>query len=183
MDKSNILSMKLEKSKKSQITKIDYFVPELNRNRTDEIEEQPHADLLDALKALNPFLAAIFHVPEEAKEFYEVTGYKYAGEKVILTGKISTDDGGTIGVATPAIDLENENYGFEDELSEILSTLGLEVYLFLSGKKTGVRQMTIDDSIKDNENDILSQGPENEENEIDEKAENEDFEFPDTDKE
>jgi tRNA U34 5-carboxymethylaminomethyl modifying enzyme MnmG/GidA len=147
MNAENITGFKLEKTKNSQTIKIDYFVPELNRSRTDVIEDQPHIDLLNALKGLNHYLADIFHADKEYAGIYEITGFKYNGDKIILTGKLTTDNGGVIGISSPSIDTDGDSYRFEEELAQKLSTLSLEVHHFLTGKKTGVKQLTIDDQV------------------------------------
>ncbi len=151
MNAENITGFKLEKTKTSQTSKIDYFVPELNRNRQDIIEEQPHVDLINALKGLNSYLANIFHADKEYAGIYEITGYRYNGDKIILTGKITTDTGSIVGIATPGIDTDGDSYGFEEELSKDIATLSLEVHDFLIGKKTGVKQLTIYDQPPDEE--------------------------------
>lgn len=155
MTKDNILSFKVEKSKKSQVTHIGYFVPDINRNRTDMIEEQPHIDLLDALKKLSPFLAHVFHAPPEAEVFYEATGFKYNGDKIIITGKVVTEDGGTIGISSPGINMDENTYRWEEDLYDAVNDLTEEVYQFLIGKKVGVKQLSIEDEIEKNESDNI----------------------------
>ena len=151
MNSENITGFKLEKSKSSQTTKIDYFVPELNRSRTDVIEDQPHIDLLNALKELHSYLADVFHADKEYAEIYEITGFRYNGDKVILTGKITTDNGSVVGISSPSIDTDGDSYGFEEELAEKLAVLVTEAHQFLTGKKTGVKQLTIEDQPLENE--------------------------------
>lgn len=154
MDKNNILSMKLDRSKKDQTITISYFVPELNRNRQEEITEQPHQDFLTALMDLSIFIADVFYASEDKKNLYSATGFKYTSDdKVILTGKMSTASGNVIGIATPSIDTSDDVYGFEDELAEVLSTMVVETHQLLTGKKVGVKQLTIDDAIEQNKED------------------------------
>ncbi len=154
MDSTNILSCKLEKTKTSQTITVSYFVPEINRNRTEEITEQPHQDFLAALLNLSPFIADVFYASEDKKPLYSATGFKYSSnDKIILTGKVATESGSVIGIATPAINTEEDTYGFEEDLAEAVSTMVLETHAILTGKKVGVKQLTIDDGIKQNEDD------------------------------
>ena len=146
MDQSNVLSMKLEKTKKSQSITINYFVSEINRNRSEEVTEQPHKDFLDALNALSPYLARIFHSSEDKEDLFSATGFKYSSnDKIIITGKVATDSGNIVGIASPAINLEDETYGFEEELSEAINIIVGETYQLLIGKKVGAKQLSIDD--------------------------------------
>jgi hypothetical protein len=146
--------MKLEKTKTSQTITVSYFVPEISRNRTEEITEQPHQDFLAALLNLSPFIADVFYASEDKKPLYSATGFKYSSnDKIILTGKVATESGSIIGIATPAINTEEDTYGFEEDLAEAVSTMVLETHALLTGKKVGVKQLTIDDGIKQNEDD------------------------------
>jgi len=146
--------MKFAKDKTSQTITVSYFVPEINRNRTEEITEQPHQDFLTALLNLSPFIADVFYASEDKKPLYSATGFKYSSnDKVILTGKVATESGSIVGIATPAINTDEDTYGFEEELAEAISIMVLETHALLTGKKVGVKQLTIDDSIKSNEND------------------------------
>jgi hypothetical protein len=143
MEQGNILSMKVSKTDKKITITVDYFVPEINRNRTEEISEIPHQDFNAALLSLSPFLCNVFHSDDEG---YVATGFKYTtNDKVIITGKVSTASGQIVGIATPAIDTNDDTYGFEDEFSEALSTLVMETYQLLIGKKVGVKQLSIED--------------------------------------
>lgn len=154
MDSNNVLSMKFSKTKTESIVTVSYFVPEINRNRTEEITEQPHQDFLTALLNLSPFIADVFYASEDKKPLYSATGFKYSSnDKVILTGKVATESGSIVGISTPAINTEEDTYGFEEELSEAVSTMVLETHALLTGKKVGVKQLTIDDGIKSNEED------------------------------
>jgi hypothetical protein len=154
MDQNNILQMKFSKTKIEQLITVSYFVPEINRNRTEEITEQPHQDFLAALLNLSPFIADVFYASEDKKLLYSATGFKYSSnDKVILTGKVATESGSVVGIATPAINTEEDTYGFEEDLAEAVSTMVLETHALLTGKKVGVKQLTIDDGIKQNEDD------------------------------
>jgi hypothetical protein len=180
MDQSNVMSMKLSKSKNEQVITISYFVPELNRNRTEEITEVPHQDFNAALLNLSPFLSSVFHSDDEN---YVATGFKYTSDnKVVITGKLSTVSGSIVGIATPAINTDEDIYGFEEDFSEALSTLVFETHQLLTGKKVGIKQLTIDDAIKDNEGDTNEESTTmNEETILDtfnEPPENDEFTLP-----
>ena len=147
MDQNNVLSMKLSKTNKEITVTVDYFVPETNRNRTEEINEIPHQDFNAALLSLSPYLSKVFHSDSED---YAATGFKYTtNNKVIITGKLVTESGSIVGISTPAIDTDDEVYGFEKEFAEDLSTLVMETLQLLTGKKVGVKQLTIDDQPAD----------------------------------
>ena len=147
MEQGNILAMKVQKTDKKITITIDYFVPEINRNRTEEINEVPHQDFNAALLSLSPFLCNVFHSDDEG---YVATGFKYtSNDKVIITGKVSTASGQIVGIATPAIDTNDDVYGFEDDFSEALATLVMETYQLLIGKKVGIKQLSIDDQPKE----------------------------------
>lgn len=159
MDSENILSMKFTKTKTESLITVSYFVPEINRNRTEEITEQPHQDFFVALTRLNRYLAEVFYASEKKASLYSATGFKYSSnDKVILTGKVATESGSIVGISTPAINIEEDTYGFEEDFAEDVATMVLEAYGLLTGKKVGVKQLTIDDSIKTNEEDEKEQG-------------------------
>lgn len=154
MDSNNILSMKFSKTKTEQLITVSYFVPEINRNRTEEITEQPHQDFLAALLNLNRYIAEVFYASEDKKALYSATGFKYSSnDKVILTGKVATESGSVVGIATPAINTNEDTYGFEEDLSDDIATMVIETHGLLTGKKVGVKQLTIDDSIESNKKD------------------------------
>jgi hypothetical protein len=181
MDSSNVLSCKLEKTKTSQTITVSYFVPEINRNRTEEITEQPHQDFLTALLNLSPFIADVFYASEDKKPLYSATGFKYSSnDKVILTGKVVTESGSIIGIATPAINTNEDVYGFEDDLAEAISTMVLETHGLLTGKKVGVKQLTLDDAVEKQSKDVvIIKKNENEEDNENDPPENDEFTLPD----
>lgn len=154
MDSSNILSCKLDKSKNESKITVSYYVPEINRNRTEEITEPPHQDFLAALLKLSEHLAKVFYATDDKAGLYSATGFKYSSnDKVIITGKVATESGSIVGIATPAINTEEDVYGFEEDLAEDISNMVLETHALLTGKKVGVKQLTIDDSIEANKKD------------------------------
>jgi len=159
MDSNNVLSMKFSKTKTESIITVSYFVPEINRNRTEEITEQPHQDFLAALINLSPFIADVFYASEDKKPLYSATGFKYSSnDKVILTGKVATESGSVVGIATPAINVDEDTYGFEEDMAEAVATMVLETHALLTGKKVGIKQLTIDDSIESNKEDDVKEG-------------------------
>ena len=150
MDQKNILSVKLDRKDKSQTVTINYFYPELQRNRSEEINDVPHPDFMTAIINLSPFLARVFYVNPEAEHNVVATGMKFSKENcVIITGKIATSSGSVVGVASPAINLEELDVydfsGIEHDLEDVVSSLAVESLLLLNGTKLGVRQMTIDE--------------------------------------
>jgi hypothetical protein len=148
MTTDNILSVKVKKGDKSIVTVIGYYYPELKRNRDEEIIDIPHQDFNAALSELTKYISQIYH--SEITECYQATGFKYLHDNiVILTGKMVSDAGTTAGISTPSINLENDSYGFEMDLKEDLNKLCYESLLFLNGSKQGVKQLTIDDAIKE----------------------------------
>ena len=154
MEANNILSMKFEKGKNESKVIISYFVPEIKRNRTDEVTDMPHQDFFGALSQLNDYLAKVFYVEDENKSLFSATGFKFSSEnKVIITGKVVTSSGSIVGIATPSINLDEDVYGFEDHLNEDIEYMVSETYSLLMAKKLGVKQMTIDDAIDQAEKD------------------------------
>jgi len=181
VDQENILSMKFTKTKVEQLITVSYFVPEINRNRTEEITEQPHQDFLAALLNLSPFIANVFYASEDKKLLYSATGFKYSSnDKVILTGKVATESGSVVGIVTPAINVDEDTYGFEEELSEAVATMVLETHALLTGKKVGVKQLTIEDGIKSNEEDEQNYSEEKFKQELNEEDKDENL-LPDND--
>lgn len=183
MDQNNILSMKFNRTKTESVITVSYFVPEINRNRTEEITEQPHQDFFVALTSLNRYLAEVFYASEEKASLYSATGFKYSSnDKVILTGKVATESGSVIGIATPAINVDEDTYGFEDDLSEDISAMVLETHALLTGKKVGVKQLTIDDEIESNndeESPQMNMVEDNEEDKLDDDSPaNDEFTLP-----
>ena len=169
MNQDNILSMKFEKGKNDSKVVINYFVPESNRNRTEEVTEPPHGDFFNALAKLSPFLAKVFYASEDKENLYSATGFKFsATEKIIITGKVATESGSIVGIATPAVNIEEDIYGFEDDLNEAISDIVVETYQLLVGKKVGIKQLTIEDGIKQAEADEETKSDDNDAPETDE---------------
>jgi hypothetical protein len=161
MNKDNILSCKLEKSKKDQKIIISYWIPETNRNRMEEITEIPHPDFITALLNLSRYIASVHYVNEEKLSLCNATGFKFTNQsKLIITGKLATESGSIIGITTPGIDLSEDIYGFEDDLQKDIDILLLETLYLLTGKKVGARQLTIDDLPANGLANVLSGEPE-----------------------
>jgi hypothetical protein len=151
MTSDNILSVKVNKKDKSISVNVNYYYPELKRNREEEITDIPHQDFNAALSELSEFIANIYHA-DSSSESYHATGFKYVKDNfVLLMGKMSSETGSVIGITTPAINLDEDSYGFEDDLRSKINTLSYETLLLLNGSKLGVTQLTIEDSIKQNE--------------------------------
>jgi len=151
MTTENILSVKVNKKDKSISVSVNYYYPELKRNREEEITDIPHQDFNAALSELSEFIANIFHA-DSSTESYHATGFKYVKDNfVVLTGKMSSETGSVIGITTPSINLDDTSYGFESDLRDKINALSYETLLLLNGSKLGVTQLTIEDSIKQNE--------------------------------
>jgi len=176
MTTENILSLKVKKSKKEYVTHISYYYPELNRNREEEINDIPHQDFNTALMSLSEYLAYIFHA-SESMESYVATGFKYIKDNIVMiSGRMVSDSGQLVGISTPQINLEEDYYGFENELQQKLDVLASEALMFLNGSKVGVKQLTIEDSVKQNEEtekNVQELNDELEDGDIDEEPEEE----------
>ena len=57
-------------------------------------------------------------------------------------------------VSTPSINLNDDHFGFEEELRDAADKICLETLMLLNGSKLGVQQLTIDDAIAANANKI-----------------------------
>lgn len=191
MNSESILAVKLDKKEKLLTVNIYYFYPELKRNRTEEITDTPHPDFMKAIMKLSPHLAKVFHSTDDKESLYTATGFKYSKDRhIIITGKMATDTGSVVGIATPAINQDEDTYGFEEDLSEDIANLCIEAVQLLNGSKLGVRQMTIDEQEgEEDEKEDLETGlfkSENNEGLDDEKddpidiPENDEFIFPDS---
>lgn len=186
MNQSNILSVKFSRTDKNQKVTVGYFYPEMNRNRTEEITDVPHADFMAAILNLSPFLARIFHAEDSTD--YVATGLSFQKENhVIITGKMSSSTGTLVGISSPMINLEEldsyeEFKDLDNDLDEVVAEVSKETLLLLNGTKIGVRQSTIDDAIAANEADktetegLFASSNENNEGEEDEQDKDEGLE-------
>lgn len=160
MKQENILSVKLNKKDRSSIVNVSYFIPELNRNRNEEITDVPHRDFYTALEKLSSHLAYMFHSERDWSENYQATGFKRVKENIVLlTGRLIAPNNLVTGISTANINLDDDLCGFEEELSTDLENLSLEVLMLLNRSKLGITQLTIDDAIKDNEKEEQSIAP------------------------
>ena len=125
---------------------------------------EPHPDLMTKIRSLNPMLAETHYfslfrsianeVPFKAtaaqKKALEMayqticekirpTGIALSGEDknrgVIITGRIQTADGMSVGMNSQRIRLESQFYEFVPELENIIEDLEEEVYLYLYENK------------------------------------------------
>ena len=153
MKAENILSVKLNKKDRSSVVNVSYFYPELNRNRDEEITDVPHKDFYAAINKLTTMLSSVFYAVDDDK--YSATGFKKVKDDVVqITGKVITANEGIIGISTPSINLNDDHFGFEEELRDATDNICLETLMLLNGSKLGVQQLTIDDAIAANANKI-----------------------------
>jgi len=153
MKAENILSVKLNKKDRSSVVNVSYFYPELNRNRDEEIADVPHKDFYAAINKLTTMLSSVFYAVDDDK--YSATGFKKVKDDVVqITGKVITANEGIIGISTPSINLNDDHFGFEEELRDATDNICLETLMLLNGSKLGVQQLTIDDAIAANANKI-----------------------------
>ena len=149
MKAENILSVKLNKKDRSSVVNVSYFYPELNRNRDEEITDVPHKDFYSAINKLTTMLSSVFYAVDDDK--YSATGFKKVKDEVIqITGKVITANEGVIGISTPSINMDDDYFGFEDDLRKAVDDICLETLMLLNGSKLGVQQLTIDDAIAAN---------------------------------
>lgn len=153
MKAENILSVKLNKKDRSSVVNVSYFYPELNRNRDEEITDVPHKDFYAAINKLTTMLSSVFYAVDDDK--YSATGFKKVKDDVVqITGKVITANEGIIGISTPSINLNDDHFGFEEELRDAADKICLETLMLLNGSKLGIQQLTIDDAIAANANKI-----------------------------
>mgnify|MGYP000956444744 FL=1 len=153
MKAENILSVKLNKKDRSSVVNVSYFYPELNRNRDEEITDVPHKDFYAAINKLTTMLSSVFYAVDDDK--YSATGFKKVKDDVVqITGKVITANEGIIGISTPSINLNDDHFGFEEELRDATDNICLETLMLLNGSKLGVQQLTIDAAIAANANKI-----------------------------
>lgn len=153
MKAENILSVKLNKKDRSSVVNVSYFYPELNRNRDEEIADVPHKDFYAAINKLTTMLSSVFYAVDDDK--YSATGFKKVKDDVVqITGKVITANEGIIGISTPSINLNDDHFGFEEELRDATDNICLETLMLLNGSKLGVQQLTIDAAIAANANKI-----------------------------
>ena len=157
MNKDNILSVKLIKKERSSIVKVSYFYPELNRNRDEEITDIPHKDFYQSIKKLSLFLATVFH--SDQNDLFTATGFKRMKESTIMiTGYTIADNDRVVGISSPQINLDNDSFGFEEDLSAAIDDISLETLMLLNGSKLGVQQITIFDAIEAKKKEDVEKG-------------------------
>jgi hypothetical protein len=94
-------------------------------------------------------LSSVFYAVDDDK--YSATGFKKVKDEVIqITGKVITANEGVIGISTPSINMDDDYFGFEDDLRKAVDDICLETLMLLNGSKLGVQQLTIDDAIAAN---------------------------------
>ena len=149
MKAENILSVKLNKKDRSSVVNVSYFYPELNRNRDEEINDVPHKDFYAAINKLTTMLSSVFYAVDDDK--YSATGFKKVKDDIVqITGKVITANEGIIGISTPSINMDDDHFGFEEDLRTAIDNICLETLMLLNGSKLGVQQLTIDDAIAAN---------------------------------
>lgn len=141
--------------------KISYWVGGLEPKKINEdCDYLPHPDLTEKLGELQLYFASRIgilkgwdfardHLRKDSKaleaameehkanvERCKISGISFSGEssedlKVKITGSYKTPDGGAIGMATPAILLENDKLGYEEDVKEICEEIKKEVYAYL----------------------------------------------------
>jgi hypothetical protein len=154
MDTSEILSVKVNKTDKDVSVDIDYFVHDLERNRSDHITNIPHKDFFDALSNLDSYLAKVYYCDDEHADNYKATGFSWQGaNKIVIKGKFVTDNKSIKGISSPVIDLEKESFGFESSLEMDIEEFTNEAIMLLLNQKEAVTQKTIEDAIEDNASD------------------------------
>lgn len=144
-----------------------------------ESAKDVHPDMRQLFKSLNTIVARIFKftsfqsvvsAPDfkatakqrEAADTYadevtkgvHVSGLSYSGTgdnvKVVLTALYTVANNQKVAINTPAIRIEGESWGFEEELADIASQIEGEVYQFLfHGKKAQLEIFGQGDTDKD----------------------------------
>lgn len=140
-----------------------------------ESAKDVHPDMRELFKNLKPIVSRIFKLTsfqsvvsapdfkatakqKEAADSYadevtngvHVTGLSYGGTgdnvKVVLTALYTVANNQKVAINTPAIRVEGESWGFEEQLQEIVAAVEKEVYQFLyEGKKAQLEIFGQDD--------------------------------------
>ncbi|HMA68778.1 MAG TPA: hypothetical protein VKN74_02825 [Candidatus Mcinerneyibacterium sp.] len=95
----------------------------------------PSSDLINSINSLSQYLA---NYNQDEKNEYRATGYSLLGEDlsiVIITGKKKCKNNTWVSVNTTRIDLEDDVFGFEEKLQEIILNIQHEYYDHLMNGK------------------------------------------------
>jgi hypothetical protein len=126
-------NLKIKKFKLSNNLTVTYE-GEDKREYTITDDQLPHHDLNKALSAFNEKLASLFHVTGEDSVNFQCTGFvkssKGETEFIVLTGKVTTSDGHTVGISSGQIDSEDK------EISDNLLALNKEIIGYFFKSKT-----------------------------------------------
>lgn len=141
-----------------------------NNKYHTESAKLEHPDMRNCFEELKPIIARIYHLtffkslmetPEfdatkmqkdlaivafaEVMEKVDVTGISLSGEDenvgVVITGTFTADSNQKMAINTHRIRIEDDRYGFEQEMEEVIAKIEKEVYAYLFEDKQAQLQL------------------------------------------
>lgn len=104
-----------------------------------------HSDLIRCFNDLRPLMAKVFFFPQDCEENLRVNGICLAGKNenkgCILTADYFTINEQPVPIRTPRMKFNENYYGFEIRLQEIVAQIEQEVYQYLFEMKSAGSDM------------------------------------------
>ena len=145
--KRNQFTLKKLKTLKAGGLDLKWHVVEQSNNEINNFKHagestvEPHPDLRNVLKLLQPMLCDVFFVPKAHRNEVIVTGISVIGEEdrkgAVIMGTLEATNGlNKMSINTYLIRFETTNYGWDEEFEGYVNTLEDEVFMYLfEGKK------------------------------------------------
>ena len=123
--------------------------------------DDPHPDLIAAIKAMTPKLRDVYPFQEEFLDKITANGIAISGKGsnkgVIITGTYQTPSGRMTAANSDRLFFKGTAYGWEDQLQDLVTKIEDEVFEYLENGKRGQLEIAFDD---DSQDDRMDQGPE-----------------------
>jgi hypothetical protein len=111
--------------------------------------DDPHPDLIDAIKAMTEFLRNVYPFTEEYLTKIHANGIAIAGaganKGIVITGTYETPSGRKTAINSDRIPFKGTAYGWEDRLQDLVTKIEDEVYEYLENGKRGQLEIAFDD--------------------------------------
>lgn len=124
---------------------LEYTDLEQSRPYTTEEKDVPHPDLYNALKKLGPFLGKVYYQSNNMDKI-TITGFsnKNDSDYVVIKGMLEVPSGKKVAINSDAINIEQETYGFEQELEAAVENIRGEAEKFFFEGKTAQQTIPFD---------------------------------------
>lgn len=126
-----------------EVTKIENGGTFIEKE-TRESDKIAHPDLRNAMQELKRPLVQTWNLPGEdnelqdwAEENLEISSLSInsKGDAIVITGKVKAETGAKMAMNSPRVDLSQDTYGFEEQVTAVVDRITAEAYAFLYENK------------------------------------------------